>query len=168
MTPPVRPAPEPVPAQVVDIGALWKRILELAQASPRDQATVDSFVPVSWVDGVLSVKCAPGTGTSGTAVSDMLASLATRACGRAARVRVDAEVAAPRRMEAAAAPSLRDDPAVRHPLVLEVSALFDATIVRVEAAGTLPPTATVEATEANERADETDPMDHITHGELDV
>jgi hypothetical protein len=158
VTPSVRPAPEPAPAQAVDIGALWKRILELAQASPRDQATVDSFVPVSWVDGVLSVKCAPGTGTSGTAVSDMLASLATRACGRAARVRVDAEVAAPRRME----------PAVRHPLVLEVSALFDATIVRVEAAGTLPPTATVEASEANDRADEADPMDHITHGDLDV
>jgi hypothetical protein len=158
VTPPVRPAPEPVPAQVVDIGALWKRILELAQASPRDQATVDSFIPVSWVDGVLSVKCAPGTGTTGTAVADMLASLATRACGRVARVRVDAEAAAPRRMETAA----------RHPLVLEVSALFDATIVRVEAAGTLPPTATVEASEANDRADETDPMDHITHGDLDV
>jgi hypothetical protein len=168
VTPAARPAIEPVPAQAVDIGALWKRILELAQASPRDQATVDSFIPVSWVDGVLSVKCAPGTGTSGTAIADMLASLATRACGRVARVRVDAEAAAPRRMETAAAPSLRDDPATRHPLVLEVSALFDATIVRVEAAGTLPPTATVEASEANDRADEADPMDHITHGDLDV
>jgi hypothetical protein len=26
----------------------------------------------------------------------------------------------------------------------------------------------VEATEANDRADEIDPMDHITHGDLDV
>ena len=50
----------------------------------------------------------------------------------------------------------------------DAGSLFDATIVRVEAAGTLPPTATVEASEANDRADEADPMDHITHGDLDV
>ncbi|MEI6475047.1 MAG: hypothetical protein WCO75_06610 [Planctomycetota bacterium] len=168
MTPPARPALEPAPAQVVDIGALWKCILDLAQASPRDQATVDSFTPISWTDGLLAVRCAPGAGTSGTAISDMLASLATRAAGRTVRVRVDADTTTPRRMETAAAPSLRDDPTVRHPLVLEVSALFDATIVRVEAAGTLPTTATVDASEADDRALDADAIDHITHGDLDV
>jgi hypothetical protein len=34
--------------------------------------------------------------------------------------------------------SLRDDPVANHPLVREASALFDATIVRIEAAGSLP------------------------------
>jgi len=47
-----------------------------------------------------------------------------------------------RRIEAAVAPvaaaSLRDDLVANHPLVREASALFDATIVRIEAAGSLP------------------------------
>lgn len=151
----------------------------MAQASPRDQATADSFEPVSWADGLLTVRTAPGAGSSGSAIADMLASLATRAAGRLVRVQVEVQ-APPRRVEGATrpltdvaavpgrAPSLRDDPATRHPLVLEVSALFDATIVRVEAAGTLPAPAVVEAIEPDDHREDADAMDHITHGEFDV
>ena len=46
-----------------------------------------------------------------------------------------------------------------HPLVREVSALFDATIVRIEAAGSLP-------SEAADAAD--DAADAATHGDHDV
>ncbi|MFO0963485.1 MAG: hypothetical protein U0625_11355 [Phycisphaerales bacterium] len=45
--------------------------------------------------------------------------------------------AAPR-TPAPAAAALRDDPVQRHELVRTVARLFDATVVRVEAAGTLP------------------------------
>jgi len=53
------------------------------------------------------------------------------------------------------APSLRDDPVAVHPLVREVSALFDATIVRIEAAGTLSPSdaAAAAGTDAAEAAE---------------
>ena len=66
---------------------------------------------------------------------------AAPAPGPEPRVTVDAG-ALRRRIEAAVAPvaaaSLRDDPVANHPLVREASALFDATIVRIEAAGSLP------------------------------
>ena len=69
--------------------------------------------------------------------------------------------------------SLRDDPVATHPLVREVSALFDATIVRIEAAGTLAPDAAAEATRAPGTSaaadrDDEDHADHLLHGEHDV
>jgi hypothetical protein len=137
---------------------------DAAEASPRDQAIVDSYSPAAFDAGLLVVRNSRPGGAGGTAVQEMLASLASRAAGRAVRVRIDAEaevrrrpVAAPgdpppsaaarpagaARPPAAAGadprgPSLRDDPVAGHPLVREVSALFDATIVRIEAAGSLP------------------------------
>lgn len=184
MTPaPQLPAPAPAAASPVDIGALWKRISELAEASPRDQAMVDSFAPVSFADGVLVVRRArAGSGAAGTAIVDMMVSLATRAAARPVRVRVDADPA-PRKVEAVAAPavapqlpgrapSLRDDPVVKHALVREVSALFDATVVRVEAAGTLPASAAAGAQAAEaareEGRDDVDPLESLLHGEHDV
>jgi hypothetical protein len=53
----------------------------------------------------------------------------------------EASAVPPRAMAAPASgrpASLRDDPVANHPLVREASALFDATIVRIEAAGSLP------------------------------
>jgi hypothetical protein len=180
---PQLPAPVPAAASPVDIGALWKRISELAEASPRDQAMVDSFAPVSFADGVLVVRRArAGSGAAGTAIVDMMVSIATRAAGRPMRVRVDADPV-PRKVEVVAAPavapqlpgrapSLRDDPVVTHALVREVSALFDATIVRVEAAGTLPASAAAgaQAAEATreEGRDDVDPLESLLHGEHDV
>lgn len=136
----------PAPAAPVDVGALWRRIAEAAEASPRDQAMVDAFEPVSWADGTLVVRRARGGGgAGGSAIVDMLAAVASRAAGRTVRVRVDAEPVA-RRVEQVAvaapagrAPSPRDDAMASHPLVREVSALFDATIVRIESAGSLSP-----------------------------
>ena len=103
MTPaPQLPATVPAAASPVDIGALWKRISELAEESPRDQAMVDSFAPVSFADGVLVVRRArAGSGAAGTAIVDMMVSLATRAAGRSMRVRVDADPA-PRKVEVVA------------------------------------------------------------------
>jgi hypothetical protein len=112
----------------------------------------------------------------------MMVSIATRAAGRPMRVRVDADPA-PRKVEVVAAPavapqlpgrapSLRDDPVVTHALVREVSALFDATIVRVEAAGTLPASAAAGAQAAEaareEGRDDVDPLESLLHGEHDV
>lgn len=145
MTASAAPAHAPPQQVPVDVGALWKRILQVAEASPRDQAMVDSFEPVSYADGTLVVRRTRGGGAAGTAILEMLTSVASRAAGRSVRVRIDAD-APVRRVEAVAAPpvalpgrapSLRDDPVAVHPLVREVSALFDATIVRIEAAGTL-------------------------------
>ena len=69
-------------------------------------------------------------------------------------------------------PDLRDDPVVTHALVREVSALFDATIVRVEAAGTLPASAAAGAQAAEaareEGRDDVDPLESLLHGEHDV
>jgi hypothetical protein len=73
----------------------------------------------------------------------MLSSIAARAAGRSVRIRVDAEPVARRVEQVAVAapesrrPAVRDEAMASHPLVREVSALFDATIVRVEAAGSL-------------------------------
>jgi len=57
-------------------------------------------------------------------------------------------------------------------LVREVSALFDATIVRVEAAGTLPASAAAGAQAAEaareEGRDDVDPLESLLHGEHDV
>ncbi len=171
MTAPAAPAPAPEPPAALDVGALWKRMQDAAEASPRDQAIVDSYSPAAFDAGLLVVRNSRPGGAGGTAVQEMLASLASRAAGRAVRVRIDAEaevrrrpVAAPgdpppsaaarpagaARPPAAAGadprgPSLRDDPVAGHPLVREVSALFDATIVRIEAAGSLPPEAGADA-----------------------
>ena len=144
--PAASPEPAPAPAAPVDVGALWKRIAEVAESSPRDQAMVDAFEPVSWSDGTLVVRRARGgAAAAGSAVVDMLVSIASRAAGRPVRVRVDADPVA-RRVEQvsvpapeARRPAPRDDAMATHPLVREVSALFDATIVRIEAAGSLPP-----------------------------
>jgi hypothetical protein len=97
----------------------------------------------------------------------MLTSVASRAADRSVRIRIDAD-APVRRIEAVAAPSvalpgrapsLRDDPVSKHPLVSEVSALFDATIVRIEAAGTLTPSDAAAAAVGTEPG---------THGDDDV
>lgn len=174
MTAPAGPAPAPEPPVALDAGALWKRMEDVAQDSPRDMAMVGAFRPVGLDGAVLVVRPERGGG-GGTAMQEMLASLAARAAGRPVRVRVDAERAAPPRAvpiarEAPAArpgapdaratepdstlagaaeqrpaarspapgAALRDDPAANHPLVREVSSIFDATVVRVEVAGTLP------------------------------
>lgn len=138
------PEPAPAPAAPVDVGALWGRIAEVADASPRDQAMVDAFEPASWSDGTLVVRRARGgAAAAGTAVVDMLVSIASRAAGRPVRVRVDADPVARRveQVQVAAPesrrPAPRDEAMATHPLVREVSALFDATIVRIEAAGSL-------------------------------
>lgn len=141
--PAAAPEPAPAPAAPVDVGALWRRIAEVAEASPRDQAMVDAFEPVAWTDGTLVVRRARGGGAAGSAVVDMLSAIAARAAGRTVRIRVDAEPVA-RRIEQVAVPApeprrpaFRDEAMASHPLVREVSALFDATIVRIEAAGSL-------------------------------
>lgn len=166
------PEPAPAPAAPVDVGALWKRIADAAEASPRDQAMVDAFEPVSWSDGTLVVRRARGGGAGGTAIVDMLASIAGRAAGRPVRVRVDAEPVA-RRVEqvavaapAARRPAARDDAMASHPLVREVSELFDATIVRVEAAGSLAPGGAQPASGAADTEDAA--ADAHTPGDLDV
>ena len=151
----------------VDVGALWKRILRVAEASPRDQAMIDSFEPASYADGVLVVRRTRGGGAAGTAILEMLTAVATRAADRSVRIRIEAD-APVRRIETVAATSvtipgraasLRDDPVAVHPLVQEVSALFDATIVRIEAAGTLTPSDAAAAAAGTEPG---------THGDDDV
>jgi hypothetical protein len=166
------PEPAPAPAAPVDVGALWKRIADAAESSPRDQAMVDAFEPVSWSDGTLVVRRARGGGAGGTAIVDMLTSIAGRAAGRPVRVRVDAEPVA-RRVEqvavaapAARRPAPRDDAMASHPLVREVSELFDATIVRVEAAGSLAPGGAQPAPGAADTEDAA--ADVHTPGDLDV
>ena len=134
---------------------------------------VDSFAPGSYADGVLVVRRTRGGGAGGTAILEMLTAVASRAAGRPLRVRIEADSPA-RRIEAVAAPpvalpgrapSLRDDPVSVHPLVREVSALFDATIVRIEAVGTLSPS---EASAPDRSVQDPDSTDPILHGENDV
>lgn len=60
--------------------------------------------------------------------------------------------------------ALRDDPASAHPLVREASRLFDATIVRVELAGSLP-AGTAPAPDATA---DPDPGEPPPHGDTDV
>lgn len=171
-----RPAPAEAPAAPLDAGALWKRIVELAEGSPRDQATVDEFAPVAWDGAVLAVRPARAGGASGSAICDMLAAVASRAAGRPVRVRVDAPPPALRPAEQAApparvpgrAPSLRDDPVAAHPLVREVSALFDATIVRVEAAGTLPEAPAGQGPPTGGPRDDAEPAEQSSNGDSDV
>jgi hypothetical protein len=144
---------------------------------------VESFEPVSFADGTLTVRRARPGGGSGTALQDMLAAIASRAAGRPVRVRVEGNVSAaaqsavplpsrptvtlvaPARMRApeeapTSRPPSREEPApvaasdaapaatparveddraaATHPFVQQLSDLFDARIVRIEAAGTLP------------------------------
>lgn len=173
---------------------------DAAAASPREHAVVESFVPVSAADGVLVVRRARPGAPAGSALQDMLAAVATRAAGRAMRVRLEAaadaapapvpvpvpparptvtlvapaRALAPDRSEARPAASVpasapradaagvahvapsADDRAVAvHPFVQQLSDLFDARIVRIEAAGTLPPAA-VPAADASDAPDEPD------------
>ena len=118
MTAPAAPAPGPEPRVTVDAGALRRRIeaavAPVAAASP--------------------VAVAPAAAPSPVAVP---ARAPTAVPARAP----EASAVPPRAMAAPAAgrpASLRDDPVANHPLVREASALFDATIVRIEAAGSLP------------------------------
>ena len=148
----------------------WERVAAAAEASPRDQAMVEAFEAVSWDGVTLAVRRSGPGGVAGTAIQDMLAELASRALGRPVRVAVEGPRAAPARPEptapradassragdarpgaaehppevsvtrATTAPR-GDDGAVSHPFVRSIAELFDATVVRIEAAGTLPPQA---------------------------
>lgn len=169
--PAATPEPTPAPAAPVDAGALWRRIAEVAESSPRDQAMVDAFEPVSWSGGSLVVRRARGgAAAAGSAVVDMLVSIASRAAGQPVRVRVDADPVVRRVAQVpvpapeARRPAPRDDAMATHPLVREVSALFDATIVRIEPAGSLP-----SAGDAGAVHDDADaPLDQPLTGDHDV
>jgi hypothetical protein len=164
-------------------GAMWDRIVAAAEPSPRDQAMVEAFEAVGWDGVTLTVRRTGAGGIAGTAIQDMLASLASRAEGRPVRVTVvgvapDA-AAAPRRDAVAQVPEVTvpsraaaprgDDGAVSHPLVRAVAELFDATVVRIEAAGTI----SVQATDTDAAApapgrSEGGAPDDPDHGEDDV
>jgi hypothetical protein len=168
-------------------GAMWDRIVAAAEPSPRDQAMVEAFEAVGWDGVTLTVRRTGAGGIAGTAIQDMLASLASRAEGRPVRVTVvgvapDA-AAAPRRdvrrdavaqipevtVPSRAAAPRGDDGAVSHPLVRAVAELFDATVVRIEAAGTI----SVQATDTDAAApapgrSEGGAPDDPDHGEDDV
>ena len=166
---------------------------------------VESFEPVSVVDGMLTVRRARPGGGAGTALQDMLATIASRAAGRPMRVRVEAGAAAaapgaippppprptvtlvaparlrapeeaptsrpPSREEptpvaapdapAAASPARAEDDraAATHPFVQQLADLFDARIVRIEAAGTLP-SGSVPPADPADSADGADLPDH--------
>lgn len=143
-------------------GAMWDRVMAAAESSPRDQAMAEAFEPVAWDGTTLTVRRTGAGGIAGTAIQDMLASLASRAEGRPVRVAVQgaapaapvpaaATVRAPRRDPGLDAPEVSpanrpaaprgDDGVVSHPLVRAVADLFDATVVRIEAAGTISPQA---------------------------
>lgn len=145
-------------------GAIWDRVMAAAEPSPRDQAMVEAFEPVAWDGMTLTVRRTGAGGIAGTAIQDMLASLAARAEGRPVRVAVQgaapaaaspvpasAPTRAPRRDTGADAPEVSvtnrpaaprgDDGIVSHPMVRAVAELFDATVVRIEAAGTISPQA---------------------------
>jgi len=175
---------------------------------------VESFEPVSVADGTLTVRRARPGGGAGTALQDMLATIASRAAGRPMRVRVEAGAAAaapaalrpppaqrptvtlvaparlrpaeeaspsrpPSREEptpvpapdapAAASPARAEDDraAATHPFVQQLADLFDARIVRIEAAGTLPsgsvppadPADSADGTDLPDLPSELDPAD---------
>jgi len=143
-------------------GAVWDRVVAAAEPSPRDQAMVEAFEPVAWDGVTLTVRRTGAGGIGGTAIQDMLASLAARAEGRPVRVTVQgaapaapvpaaAPARAPRRDTGVDAPEVSlanqpaaprgDDGVVSHSLVRAVAELFDATVVRIEAAGTISPQA---------------------------
>ena len=77
------------------------------------------------------------TAAAPPAIAPVSAPPASRGAFEAAPAPAPAAPAAPR-TPAPAAAALRDDPVQRHELVRTVARLFDATVVRVEAAGTLP------------------------------
>jgi hypothetical protein len=169
--------------------ALWDRIVAAAEPSPRDQAMVEAFEAVGWDGVTLTVRRTGAGGIAGTAIQDMLASLASRAEGRPVRVAVRggapdaAAAAAPRRdarrdsgpeapavtvVSRPAAPR-GDDGAVSHPLVRAVAELFDATVVRIEAAGTISAQATdTDAAAPAPGRSEGGAPDDPDHGEDDV
>ncbi|MFM8874278.1 MAG: hypothetical protein ACKOJI_13225 [Phycisphaerales bacterium] len=164
---------------------------------------VESFEPVSVADGMLTVRRSRAGGGAGTALQDMLATIASRAAGRPMRVRVEASAAAalpsppprptvtliaparlreaegastsrpPSREERApvaasdaaptAAPARAEDDraAATHPFVQRLADLFDARIVRIEAAGTLP-SGSVPPADPAESADGADLPDHAS------
>ncbi|MFM8697955.1 MAG: hypothetical protein ACKOF7_04670 [Phycisphaerales bacterium] len=168
---------------------------------------VESFEPVSVADGMLTVRRSRAGGGAGTALQDMLATIASRAAGRPMRVRVEASAAAavpsalpsspprptvtliaparlreaegastsrpPSREERApvaasdaapaAAPARAEDDraAATHPFVQQLADLFDARIVRIEAAGTLP-SGSVPPADPAESADGADLPDHAS------
>ncbi len=109
---------------------------------PREMALLESFEPLSLTEGVLRlrVRSAERGATFAAARSEQVAALAQAASGQRIRVMVDAaEPAARRPAPAPAASGAGDDAARHHPLVRQIADLFDASIGRVEAAGTLPP-----------------------------
>lgn len=168
---------------------------------------VESFDPVSFADGTLTVRRARPGGGAGTALQDMLAAIASRAAGRPVRVRVEASASAaasaalpaplpsprptvtlvaPARLPApeeppssrptsreaptpvaapdaapAAVPARAEDDraAATHPFVQQLADLFDARIVRIEPAGTLPAGSVPpnDSSDSAERADLPDP-----------
>lgn len=173
-------------------GAMWDRVISAAEPSPRDQAMVEAFEPVGWDGVTLTVRRTAAGGIAGTAIQDMLASLASRAEGRPVRVAVQGTAPAAvspasasgavrgsRRDEHLDAPDgsvtsrpaapRGDDGVVSHPLVRAVAELFDATVVRIEAAGTISPQGA--DTEAAARApgrSEGGAPDDADHGDDDV
>ena len=167
---------------------------------------VESFEPVSVADGTLTVRRARPGGGAGSALQDMLATIASRAAGRPMRVRVEASAAAavpvalplpprptvtlvaPARLREAeeastSRPPYREEPApvaatdaapaasppraeddraaATHPFVQQLADLFDARIVRIEAAGTLP-SGSVPPADPAESADGADLPDHAS------
>jgi hypothetical protein len=168
-------------------GAMWDRIVAAAEPSPRDQAMVEAFEAVGWDGVTLTVRRTGAGGIAGTAIQDMLASLASRAEGRPVRGGAPdaaaAAAAAPRRdarrdsgpeapavtvVSRPAAPR-GDDGAVSHPLVRAVAELFDATVVRIEAAGTISAQATdTDAAAPAPGRSEGGAPDDPDHGEDDV
>lgn len=122
------------------LGALWERMEQRAADVPREQALLEAFEPVALEHGGLRVRVRGAAANAGYAASRIgqLQAMARAAAGGALRVSIDepapAAAASPRALPAAGA----DDTIRNHPLVRSVAALFDATIVRVESAGTLP------------------------------
>jgi len=108
-----------------------------AEGNARDQALIESFEPVALDAGELRVRPLAASASYAAARVDQLAALARAAAGAPIRVAMDkrdSPAPQPRALPSAAA----DDEVRTHPLVRQVAELFDATIVRVEAAGTLP------------------------------
>lgn len=186
-------APEPVALGAAggpaDVRALWGRIAALAEDSPRDQAVVEAFEPVA-LDGSTLVVRRPGSAVQvAGAIRDVVTDLASRAAGTPVRVEVELPrpspvrdaarrpfpEPAPARPEGAAPPAPQrpaprgDDGVVSHPFVRGIAELFDASVVRIEAAGNLEAEAAAPgaAAPAHGRADAVGP-DDADQGDDDV
>ncbi|MBL9141437.1 MAG: hypothetical protein JNK53_06175 [Phycisphaerae bacterium] len=107
-----------------------------AELSPREQATLEAFEPVSLSGSSLTVRSKDGAAGASFAASrmELLTSMVRIAAGSPMRVTLEAVVARAPALPTAAA----DDSIRNHPIVRKVAMLFDATIVRVETSGTLP------------------------------